>query len=185
MKSKEYTEEEQGYVVQTWEILYDSYFQLKNDGKSKVVLDKNYELLLLAHTIGQLQKNIDFAKYLETFRDILPQDNYIEKEQMLLSLFLTVESDLGILFMEGMSVNIEIVNKRISALQNKYNRNKSEVEIEVEAQVNNVFSVIARVSNIVGTQLNAHNMVVSEWIAYEQMAMEKQKAEEAVRKRKT
>lgn len=184
MPDKQYTEEEASYIVQQWEIMYDSYFQLKNDGKSKVVLDKAYELMLLAHKINQLQKNIDFCGHLKEFQNILPKEDYTDKEQMLIKLFTVIEPTLQVKYLDGMDANIAIVNKRISALQNKYNRTKEQNDKDVEKQVDNVFSVLVRVSQTLNIQLNAEKMMVTEWLEWEKIAKEKLKAQEEARRKK-
>lgn len=182
---KEYPEEVRQYIVAAWEVMYDSYYQVKNDSKTKLVLHNNYEQMVLGYKIYQLEQNINMAYHLETFRDILPEDNYTEKEQMIYKWFVTIEPDLPIKYFEGMGVNLDLVKKRIAALQNKYNRNKKDLEKQVEKQVENVYSVIVKVSEILGMQLNAENMMVLEWIRWEKAAIDKQKAlDEANRKRK-
>lgn len=184
MPDKQYTEEEQSYIVQQWEIMYDSYFQLKNDGKSKVVLQKSYEVMILSYKIKLLNDTLNFLKWHTEIRDLLPPERQNEQEQQIYALFKKVEPDLNIRYFEGIQVNTEVVNRRIAALQNKYNRLKQDNEKEVEKQVDNVFSVIAKVSKITQMQLNAQNMVVTEWLAYEQMAKETIKAEEEARRKK-
>ncbi len=184
MPDKIYTDEEKNYVIQVWEILWDSYFQLKNDGKSKIALENSYEQMLLAHKINILQKNIDMCKHLKDVKHLLPETDYINHKQMLLSLFVKIEPKVKIKYFDTLEDNINIVNKILAALQNKYNKSKEDNEKEVSKQVDNVYSVIARVSRITNMQLNAQNMMVTEWLAYEQQAKEIVKAEESRRKNK-
>lgn len=184
MPDKEYTDEEKEFVAQAWEIMYDSYFQLRNDGKSKFVLESAYEQMLLAHKIGQLQKNIDFCGYLEKHKEDLPEADYLRHKQGLIKNFVTIEPLIKVKYFEGLAENVEIVNKVISALHNKFNRHKEKNEKEIKEQVDNVYTVIARVSRITKMQINAQNMMVTEWLAYEQQAREIERAENEARTKK-
>lgn len=184
MPDKKYTEEEESYIVQQWEVLYDNYFQLKNDGKSKVVLQKSYEVMILSYRIKNLNDTVTLLNWHVEIKDLLPPERQIEQEQQIYALFKKLEPDMNIQYFDTPQVNIEIVNKRIAALQNKHNRLKDDNEKKVAEQVDNVFSVIAKVSKITQMQLNAQNMVVTEWLAYEQMARETIKAEEEAKRKK-
>lgn len=185
MPDKKYTDEERKYIVEVWEIMWDSYYQLKNDGKSKLVLKQSYDLMMLSFRIKLLNDTLRFLQWHLELVDILPEESRIKQEQEIYGLFKTIEPDMPLKVFDGAQVNIEIVNKRVSALQNKHNRLSAENEKKVEQQVDNVFSVIAKVSRITQMQLNAHNMVVTEWLAYEQQAKEIQRsAEESRRKKK-
>lgn len=185
MPDKVYTEEEEKHIVHVWEIMYDSYFQLKNDSKSKMVLHQAYELMLLSYKIWQLTKTTDLARHLEDLKHLLTNEEYIEKEQQVYSWFKIIEPELNLQYFKGMETNLEIVGKRIQALQNKYNRENKSNEANIEKQVDNVFSVIVKVSQTVGHQLNAEKMMVTEWLAWEKAAKDKIQAQhEASRKKK-
>lgn len=186
IEHKEYTEEEQDYVVQVWEQLYDSYYQLKKDGKSKKVLEKTYNALMLSNTIQELYTTFRFVKHLDELKKSIPDATYHELYTKMLGTFQKTEPDLPLNYEEPSTYNLAIVQKHLNGLENKYNRLKTENTKEVEEQVDNVFSVIARVSRITQLKLNANNMVVSEWLAYEQQAQEIAKAEsDAARNHRT
>lgn len=178
MPEKDYTEEEKQYVQQAWTIMYDSYFQLKKDGKSKQVLNTATDLMLLMHKINQLGEVSKGLTMLEEHKHILPQTDYLTHQQGYFRSYVNVEETLNINFLEGSLYNMEIANKRITALTNKYNRLKKENNTEVSEQVDNVFSVIAKVAARLKFHLSARDLSVTEWLAYEQEARDQSKAEE-------
>lgn len=177
MEHKEYTAEEQDYIVHTWELLYDNYYQLKKDGKSKIVLDKSYNALMLSNTISELYTTLRFIQHLDELKSVIPENTYSELYINMLGTFHKTEPSLSLNYFEPSTYNLPIVQKHLNGLENKYNRLKLETDNEVQEQVDNVFTVIARVSRITQLKLNANDMVVSEWIAYEQQAKAIEKAE--------
>lgn len=184
MEHKEYTEEEEQYIRHTWEIMYDSYFQLKNDGKSKQVLQKSYDLMLMGHKIASLESIHRMLVKLHESMEQLPEDDFARHKQGYLKAILMFEQDVPVQFFESIPYNLKILEKRILALQNKYNRNKLENKKEVEEQVDNVFDVIVKVADRLNMHLDASRLSVAEWIAWEKRAKKKQEAEEAALRNK-
>lgn len=184
MEDKQYTEEEKQYIYQTWEIMYDSYFQLKKDGKSKLVLQQSYDLMLLAYKINNLEYIARTLQSLEDVKDILPEDDYLNHKQGLLSLIPKHEPDLTPKYFESIADNVELLGKMILALQNKYNRAKKDNDKEVSEQVENVYSVIVKVEKIIDRQITAEATSVMKWLAYEKQANDITKAKEEEYRRK-
>lgn len=184
-EGKQYTEEEALFIYNVWEQLYDSYYQQKNDSKGKLVLEKSYEIMLLGKHISDLEMFVRSLKAVEDVKDVLPEADYARHKIDYLNLAVKQDNELKVKLFEDIPTNIKIIEKRLAGLQNKHKRMEADNYREVQEQVDNVFTVVARVSKICEMRLNAKEMVVSEWLAYEKMAKDLVKAsEEDLRKRK-
>ena len=181
---KQYSKNEQDYIVETWERLYDDFYQLKNDGKTKIAIMEARNEMVLLHKINTLAKNVEFLGWLLSFSNDITPEQYVLYEARILSLFKSIEPRLRFKPMASVSENISVVDKAIRSLQSLYNRTKKKTEDKIDRQIENVYEVVAKVSYIVNMRLEVKDMVVSEWIAYEKMAIEKQKAEKEAQRNK-
>jgi hypothetical protein len=184
MPDKEYTAEEEEFIVHTWELLYDSYYQLKQDSKSKFVLDKQFNVMMLEFKISQFRHYMSLWQQLESLKTILDSKTYAEYLNVLIRGFNSVDPTLNLSILDDMNLVVKKIERRLFAMQSKHKRTAEESKKEVEKQVNNVFTVIARVSRITELRLNAHDMVVTEWLAYEQEAKNILKAQKEAQEKK-
>lgn len=177
MEDKKYSPEEEAFIVQTWEILYDSYYQLKQDSKSKFVLDKQYNIMLMEFRIGQFVHYINMWQHLESVKHLLETKSYIEYQSILITAFNVIDSTLNIKIMDDTNLTIKKIERRLHAMQAKHKRNNEDNKKDIDKQVKNVFSVIVKVSRITESRLDAQNMVVTEWLAWEKEAQNILKAQ--------
>lgn len=184
MDEKTYTVEEEGFIVHTWELLYDSYYQLKQDSKSKFVLDKQFNVMMLEFKISQFRHYMSLWQQLESLKTILDSKTYVEYLNVLIRGFNSVDPTLNLSILDDMNLVVKKIERRLFAIQSKHKRTAEESKKEVVRQVDNVFDVISRVSRITGMQLNAKKMVVMEWLAYEKQAKEMIKAEREAQEKK-
>jgi hypothetical protein len=176
MPDKEYTAEEEEFIVHTWELLYDSYYQVKEDSKSKLVLDKQFNVMMLEFQINQFIHYIKMWEHLDSVKELLELKMYTEYQCLLIRAFNSVDSTLNLNLLDSTETNIKRIERRLFALQAKHKRIADDNKKEIDKQVDNVFSVIVRVARITESKLDAHSMVVTEWLAWEKEAKEVLKA---------
>lgn len=185
-KDKEYTADELNELNTIWLRMYDEFFVLKNDGHShKMLIDYKDELIIVSR-VRRAMIIIDTLTWLFSIKEDMNEKQYYELEHVALKEIKESEPKFGINYMLPLTQNIDKIRKGITALENLYNRKKKHVDRNVKAEIKNVYTVVAKVGTILEMQLDVKTMPVTEWIAYEQLAMEKQKAQkEASNKKKS
>lgn len=174
---KVYSEEETEVIESTWLRMYDEFFLLKKDGQSqKLLLDSKDELVIITR-IRRAITIIDTLVWLFSLKEDIGDEQYFELEHVALREIKDKEPKFGINYMLPVTQNIEKIKKGITALENLYKRKKKHVERVVDSEIKNVYTVVAKVASILEMQLDVKTMPVTEWLAYEKLALEKQKAQ--------
>jgi hypothetical protein len=168
-----YTEEQKAYLKDVWNDLYDNYFEIKKDGKSQKYLNEINEQLRLAAKIEM------FVSGQELIQKLIDNVQFI-KEEDYQKLLKSTKQSLEMLH-DGMTIpdkgTVKFLNRAIGAFISQYNRLSESVDKKTGEAVQNVYEVVAVVSNALNMQLNAAVMTVTEWLAYEQMAIKKSKSQ--------
>lgn len=172
-KDKEYSKEETDYIQGVWNDLYDDYFKIKNDSRSIKYLRDLKDEAMLVFKIELLSNIYNYLDGVEKNKTFLKDEDYkalIENARQ--SVF---KIQTGVQLPPNVKNILEIINRLIAGFVNKYNLQKKKVESETNKNIQNVFEVVASVGLALNMQLNVNEMVVTEWIAYENMAIAKNK----------
>jgi hypothetical protein len=183
-KDRVYTQEETDLLNTKWLSLYDTFYSVKNDGKSSRMLSDYRDELVIVSRIRRAVIVIDSLTWTFGHKDILSDEKYFELEHKALKSLHEQEPKFGINYMLPLNENIKKIRNAITGLENLYNRKRKHVEKKVEIEVKNVFDIVAKVGAVLEMQLNVKEMTVMEWLAWEKIAIDKQKSiEESKRKR--
>lgn len=183
-ENKKYSDSDLEHISNVWESLYDQYYELKNDSKSKVKLSKSFKELEVRNKIKHIKNYIDFLYSLKKGSLIVDKETIIKYEQQVYSDLKLLDKRIKPKLFEGIDANIEYLSKFLNALINTYNRDNEDVKKEVEKQINNVYEVVANAESWLAPQtIFINDMVVSHWIAIEKMIENKQKAHQKNGKR--
>jgi len=174
---KEYTKEQKEEIEQTWLKLYDEYYILVNDSKSKYNLDKSFEELRLRDKINQVKQNYDFLIVLNDNKLRLKPEDIQKYEQETYRNLVRIDKRIKPLFFKGIEANLKNLDRVLKSLINRYNTDNKNNKKEVEKQIQNVYDVVANAESWLERNLDIDNMVVSRWIAYEKQIKDKQKAQ--------
>lgn len=173
---KKYTKDQQNEIEQTWLRLYDEYYVLLNDSKSKFKMDKTFSELKQRDKINQVKNNYDFLVTLISYRGLLPDKDIDKYEQETYRNLIRIDKRIKPLFFDGLEANIKNLDRVLKSLINKYNIEHKDNVKEVTKEIDNVYEVVASAESWLERNLNINDMVVSHWIAIEKQVKNKQKA---------
>lgn len=174
---KKYSEAQKNEIEQTWLRLYDEYFVLLNDGKSKSKMDKSINELKLREKINQIKNNYDFLVKLTSFRGMLPDEDILKHEHTVYNILKQIEPKIKILLFDGIEANLKNLDRVLKSLVNSYNRNHKENDVLVTKEIQNVYDVVASAESWLERSIPISDMVVSHWIAIQNQIKDKQKAQ--------
>ena len=175
-KGKEYSKAQTEYINGIWSDLYDEYFKIKNDSRSAKYLRDLKEEAMLVFKIELLSNIYKNLYSIETNKTFLSDEDYKALVQNSRESILKVQS---LILPQKVNDILEILNRLIAGFVNKYNLQKKKNEGETNKKIQNVFEVVASVGLALNMQLNVNEMVVTEWLAYENMAITKLKKDGA------
>lgn len=176
---KKYTAEQQNELENLWFRLYDEYFILMDDNKSKYELNKSFSELKIRDKITQIKNNFDFLSHLKGFSQSLDISKY---EQETYERLKKIEPKMRLKYFDGIDANLIILDKVIKSLINQYNIEHKQNEKTIEKEIKNVYEVVANAESWLERNLNINDMVVSHWIAIRNQILEKQKAQQKNKK---
>ena len=129
---KKYTDDEINEMEQLWNRLYDEYYILNDDSKSKAQVDKTFKELYNLDLINIIKMNCDFLQRLKQGIGLVPDEMITQKEQEVYSIIKRLDKRIKIKHFDGIDENIKYLSKYINALLNSYNQdvanNKKTVE---------------------------------------------------------
>lgn len=170
-KGKEYAPDQVEYANVIWESLYDDYFAKRKDGKSAIYLRELNSANVLRGKIQLLENSRDFLTTLKQNRNYIKAGDFnklLESQKTSIS-----KLQQGIIIPVRIEDVLLFLNRLIGSLVTKFKAAVKNVERETNDNVQNVFEVVANVGTGLNLQLNVHDMVVSEWVAYEKMYIKK------------
>jgi len=183
-EGKKYSKKDLKQFNDVWERLYDEYYELKNDSKSKSKLSKSFKELEIRSKIKEIKDYIDFLISLAKGSNVVGQEIITEYEQQVYANLKLLDKRIKPKLFDGIEANVKYLNKFLNALINTYNRDNEDAKREVEKQINNVYEVVANAESWLAPQpIHINEMVVSHWIAIEKMIEKKQKAQQKDGKR--
>ena len=171
-----YNEAQANQIQGVWDELYDNYYILLDDPKARLKMDNTFGELRTRNKITQIKNNIDFLVSLKEYIGFLPDEDILKYEQETYVRIKQIDKRIKIKLFDGINPNIEVLERAINALINKYNVDHRNNETEVKKQIGNVYEVVANAESWLERNLNINEMVVSHWIAIEKQVSQKQKA---------
>ena len=85
------------------------------------------------------------------------------------------------MYLDGVEANLNMLDKVLKALVNKYNQeHKEEADKlkQVDKEISNVYDVVASAESWLERNLDINTMVVSHWVALQKQIKNKQKAQQ-------
>lgn len=175
--NKKYTKEQTHELEQTWLRLYDEYYILSDNSKSKHKMDQTFDEIKQRDKINQIKNNYDFLVMLQEYVDVLPESDIAKYEQETYRNVVRIDKRIKPLFFKGIEANLKNLDKVLKSLINRYNVDNQTNEKEVSKEILNVYDVVASAESWLERSLNIDEMVVSRWISYEKQIKDKQKAQ--------
>lgn len=173
---KEYSNKDNQEIEQLWTRLYDEYYVLHNDPKSKHKIDKTFKELRLRELIELIKYNYDFLISLKKGYGIVEDEDIMRYEQECYARLKGLDKRIKINNFDGIESNLKYLSKFINSLINTYNREVKDNEKAVNNEVKNVYDVVASVESWLERSLPIEDITVTRWLAYEQQVKNKQKA---------
>lgn len=174
---KKYSNKQKFEIEQLWTRLYDEYYILNNDPKSKYKIDKTFKELRLRELIELIKYNYDFLLSLKRGYGIVDDADILKYEQECYKRLKELDKRIKPKFFDGIDANLEYLNKFMSSLINTYNREVKDNESNVKSEINNVYEVVASVESWLERSLPIDDITVIRWLAYEKQVKDKQKAQ--------
>ncbi len=169
-----YTKEEESFIVNTWERLYDEFFEYKNDSKGRLLLKETEDEMRLLFKINLL---VDLRNHLEQlFYNIesIEVKNFEELKFSAFEIIKKIEKKIKLTVFVDIPEAINILDRVLNSLQNSYSIKTKRNNQEIDKQIQNVYSVVAKVESVLERSIpNIDTISVLQWIAYENSAKEK------------
>ncbi|NRA92160.1 MAG: hypothetical protein HRU26_05650 [Psychroserpens sp.] len=173
---KKYTEEQKNELELTWLRLYDEYYVMLDDSKSKFKMNKTFDELKLRDKINQIKNNYDFLVMICGYVGQMPNDMLDQYIQETYKRLIKIDKRIKPKFFDPVTDNLKMLDRFINSLINTYNQVHKDNVKSVESEINNVYDVVANAESWLERNLNINDMVVSHWIAIEKQVKQKQKA---------
>lgn len=170
-EDKFYSEAHLSQLADAFMQCYDKYFVLKNDEKSRKALGDKIKEFFYVMSINYVGEGLRMLLWTLNNKDLFNDDDYKKRLQDVYNL---IEKASGVKINRAKTEqeNVKQIERVLSAMISKHNRNMADKKSEIKEQVSNVYKIVASVSKILDIQLNVQNMSVQEWLAYEEIAQE-------------
>lgn len=173
---KKYSQDQLQEIEQTWLRLYDEYYVLLDDSQSKHKMDKTFNELKLRDKINQIKNNYDFLVTLKGYIGLLPDNDISKYEQETYNTIIKIDKRIKPKLFDGIDVNLNILDRVLKSLINKYNFEHKTNAKEVEKEIENVYDVVANAESWLERSIPIDDIVVTRWISYQKQVRDKQKA---------
>lgn len=175
-KGKEYTKTQLKSIQKVWLRLYDEYYILIDDSKSKHKINKLFNELKLRDKIQQVKNNLDFLITLKKYSNLLPKEDFAKYEQEIYTNLKLIDKRIKPKYFDGIDENVKNLDRVLKSLINKYNiENKYRVK-EVQKEINNVYEIVASAESWLERSIPVNDMVVSHWAAILKQVKQRQQA---------
>ena len=178
VENKKYSKEQIIDIEQTWLRLYDEYYVLLDDSKSRAKMNKTFDELKTRDKINQVKYNYDFLISLKNYIGVLSDEDIAKYEQETYARLKLIDKRIKPLYFDGIDANLKNLDKVIKAMINRYNIDHKESQKEIQKEIDNVYDVVANAESWLERNLNINDMVVSHWIALQNQIKQKQKAQQ-------
>lgn len=173
---KKYSPGQSLFIDAVWSALYDEFFLMRDDAKSRALLVEINEEIALLQKINLLIESRNHLEKLYGVIDILPVITY---EELKFSSYKTInltEKKLNFTPFDTVPQALEKIDRAVNSLNNTYNIKNKRNGQGVKKEKENVYKIVADVENVLERQLsNINEMTCTQWLAYEAQAKEKAK----------
>lgn len=173
VEGKEYTKEERLKIEGYWLEIYNEYYLLENDSKTKSTLASANDEMLLLFKLNLLIENYEFLKWTYRHKDLIIERDFLEYQHRVFLLFEKIHDGFKLEYFSDFDVNAKKIERLIASLTNTYNIKKKKTEKEIDKKVSNIYTIVAQVSEVFGFRIEVENMYVPEWLAWQARAKEK------------
>lgn len=169
-----YTQEEEEFIVNTWERLYDDFFEAKNDAKGRLLLKESESEMKLLFKINLLIDLRNHLLMLFESTDTIPVNDYENLKYSAFEIITKVEKKLRFDVFVNVPEALNKLDKALASLQNTHSIKSKRNNQEIDKQIQNVYSVVANVEQVLERSIpNINEISVMHWLAYEKSAIEK------------
>lgn len=173
---KKYTDDQKNELEATWWRLYDEFYLLSNDAKSKIKISKSFDELKLRDKITQIKHNYDYLITLKSYVGLVTDKQLSEYEQATYNRLKIIDKRIKPLYFEGIEANLKNLDRVLKSLINQYNASHKENNKEVSKAIENVYDIVASAESWLERSIPIDDMVCSHWIAIENQVKQKAKA---------
>jgi hypothetical protein len=175
---KKYSKEQLKELEDTWLRLYDEYYVLLDDSKSKFKMNKSFDELKVRDKINQIKYNYDFLINLKGYYGLIPDSDITKYEQETYKRLTVIDKRIKPLYFDGIDTNLSNLDKVMKSMINRYNIDHKESQKEIQKEIDNVYDVVASAESWLERSIPISDMVVSHWIAIQNQIKQKQKAQQ-------
>lgn len=177
-ENKKYSKNQLSEIESTWLKLYDEYYVLLDDTKSRHKMSKSFDELKIRDKINQIKHNYDFLINLTKYIGVIPTKDIVKYEQETYERLKLIDKRIKPLYFDGIEANLKNLDRVLKALINKYNIDHKESQKNIEKEIQNVYDVVANAESWLERSIPIDDMVVSHWIAIQNQIKQKQKAQQ-------
>ena len=172
---KKYSKSKLKEINNTWQLLYDEYFILRDDSISKREFEKHFDGLILKARILNLYNIIKAFDLLKNDSGTIP-DKYIqEKRLMLYKQAENISKKIKVQYFNDLDLDIDYLIRFYNSMQNSYNLNYKPKQQVDEKQIKNVYDIVANIESWLERSIDIETLSVEHWLAYEKQVNTKQK----------
>jgi hypothetical protein len=173
---KIYTETQLSEIQQTWLRLYDEYYVVLDDSKTRFKMNKSFDELQTRNKISQIKYNYNFLLSLLSCEKDFEVTKY---EQETYKRLKVIDIRIKPKYFEGIQSNLDNLDRVMKSFINRYNIDHKESQSEIQKEIDNVYDVVANAESWLAPQpIFINDMVVSHWIAIQNQIKQKQKAQQ-------
>lgn len=174
-EGKKYSVEEQQLISDEWKRLYDEYFMLRDDGKSKSELTKGLKGLVVKANMINISHAIKAMLMLKNISGLLRKEDLYAKRQSVYDIVNGSSKKNTFNPFNSIDQDLQYFTRMYNSLKNTYNNRYKSMDTVVKDQVSNVYDVVANAESWLERNLSINDMVVSHWLALEKQIVQKQK----------
>jgi hypothetical protein len=175
---KKYTETQLLEIEETWLNLYDEYYVLLDDSRTRFKMNKSFDELQTRDKINQVKYNYDFLISLSNYVGSIPNEDISKYEQETYKRLKLIDKRIKPLYFEGVKANLENLDKVMKSLINRYNIDHKESQNEIQKEIDNIYDVVANAESWLERSIPIDEMVTSHWVAIQKQIKQKQKAQQ-------
>lgn len=173
-----YTDEEQEFVVNTWERLYDEFFEARNDSKGRGLLKESDDEMNLLYKIKILFETRNLLASMYDYVEEMDVEIYETLKIKSFEVIKITESKLKLDPFMSIPNAVKLIDRALASLQNTYTIKSKRNNQEVDKQIKSCYAMVASLENVLERSIvNINEMVASHWIELEKIGIEKIKSQ--------
>lgn len=177
-ENKKYSPEDQYEIEQTFIRLYDEFYLLRDNNQHKHEIDKGFDELQIDGQILNIYQNKEALIKFNDFKGLVPDEFINENAELIykrLKGLQGIGSKIKVSSSKTIEENITMLDRVLNSLENTKNLNKGKRKKAIEQEKKNVFEIVGFVEAELNRNLPINDIVCSQWIVYENQALERLK----------